>query len=327
MNKTLKRLFGCTITILITVFVITKLGYWVRPENTDKSIKTIDTFHDMPENSIEVIGYGSSHMWRGMNSMEMYESYGIGVFNYGCNWQRINTTLLFLKDSLRTQSPKIALIDTYRVNEILSNTDVVGEIYYTRAISDFAGKRQYLKQCLGDEKERYLAYYMPLCAFHDNWINLTENNFVDTSAEEDFYKTMGFFPNDKVSSQTLPNPDNFDQWELSDSAIEILDEMVAICEENDIKIIFCTIPYKGAFYYGDAMTEYAEENGCVYLNLFEYIDEIGIDGATDFADAGHLNTSGATKIANFMGEYIVNNYDVTDMRTIEGNMWEQNAQR
>jgi hypothetical protein len=71
------------------------------------------------------------------------------------------------------------------------------------------------------------------------------------------------------------------------------------------------------------MKQYAQDNGCVYFNLFEYIDETGIDGETDFSDTGHLNDSGAAKVADFLGEYIINNYDVTDMRTVEGNLWEQ----
>lgn len=39
-------------------------------------------------------------------------------------------------------------------------------------------------------------------------------------------------------------------------------------------------------------------------------------------NSDHLNTNGAEKISNFLGEYIVNNYNVTDMRNIENNIWE-----
>ena len=47
--------------------------------------------------------------------------------------------------------------------------------------------------------------------------------------------------------------------------------------------------------------KYAQENGCVYFNLFEYMDELGIDCETDFGDEGHLNNSGAVKVADFLG--------------------------
>ena len=105
MKKVIKIWMSCIITLVLTVGIIYKLGELVRPINTDIALNAINTFHDMPEETIEVIGYGSSHMWRGMDPLEMYEKYGIGAYNYGCNWQRINTTELFLKDSLLTQSP------------------------------------------------------------------------------------------------------------------------------------------------------------------------------------------------------------------------------
>lgn len=39
-------------------------------------------------------------------------------------------------------------------------------------------------------------------------------------------------------------------------------------------------------------------------------------------NSDYLNTNGAEKISDFWGEYIVNSYDVTDMRNIENNIWE-----
>lgn len=326
MKRKIKILLSCAITFSLIIGLINRLGDLVRPIDTDIALNSIDAFHALPENSLEVIGFGSSHMWRGMSPMEMYEAYGIGAYNYGCNWQHINTTALFLKDSLRTQSPKVVLIETYLVNELLENTNIDGEIYYTRGIDWFQGKWQYLKQCFGDDKERYLSYFMPLCAFHDNWVNLEMKNFQEIGDGLYFHKTMGLVYTENVTPITIPDSETFEQEELSESAKAVLDEMVSICNENDIEIIFYTAPHQGTYAYGDAMKKYAKENDCVYFNLYEYVEEVGIDGETDFADEGHLNNSGAVKVSDFLGEYIVNNYDVTDMRTIKGNMWELNTQ-
>lgn len=323
MKKRVKIFISCIVTLSLIIGVVYYLGNLVRPVTTDVALNAIETFHNMPEDSIEVIGYGSSHMWRGVNVMEMYDKYGIGAYNYGCNWQHMNTTSLFFKDSLRTQSPKVVVIDTFLVNDLLQNINMEGEIYYTRGISNFDGKREYLKQCFGDNKERYLSYYMPLCAFHDNWVNLEERSFFKNADDTDFYKTMGYWYMEEVTPVTLDDPATFEQLELSEEALKILDDIVETCNEKDIDIIFITVPYMGSYAYGDAMTRYAQENGCQYFNMFEMIDEIGFDCNTDFRDSGHLNNSGAVKVADFLGEYIVNNYDVSDMRMEEGNLWEQ----
>lgn len=327
MKRKIKIFISCFVTVMLTIGTIHTLGIIVRPTNTDIALNAIDTFHNMPEDTFEVIGYGSSHMWRGMDPMEMYKKYGIGAYNYGCNWQHINTTELFIKDSLRTQSPKVILIETYVVNSVLHDVNMNGEIYYTRGIPEFEGKRNYLKQCFGDDKERYLSYYMPLCAFHENWVNLTEESFTGSAGDINFYETMGYVYTEDAVPVTIADPSTFEQEKLKDVSISVLDEITGICKENNIEIIFYTAPWQGEFVYSDAMKEYAQINGYAYLNLFEYMDEIGIDCETDFADEGHLNHSGAVKVADFLGEYIVDHYEVTDMRTVEGNIWEQNLQQ
>lgn len=323
----IKNFMACIITMAMIMVGINALGYLVRPVNTDIATNTIDTFHEMPQDAFEVIGYGSSHMWRGMNPIELYNQYGIGSYNYGCNWQNINTTLLFLEDSLKTQKPKIALIETFLVGSIKRDINMDGEIYYTTAIPESKDKQEYLQECFGDNKERYLSYYMPLCAFHDNWNSITENSFQrDNTYTYDFNKTMGFAASNGVTAITIPDSENMQQAELNEDSINTLDKIVSICERNDIDIVFYTAPYQGDYLYSDAMKKYAEENNCVYFDLFEYIDEIGFDGNSDFCDKGHLNTCGSNKVADFLGDYLTENYNLTDYRSEEGNLWEKAQQ-
>lgn len=322
MNK-IRKTVSVAITCILLWICVSAMGHICRPVNTDITINAINTFHDMPEDTFEVIAYGSSHVWRGLDPMEMYNEYGIGAYNYGCNWQQLNTTLLFLKDSMRTQKPKVALIETYLVDLFKNNQNIDGEIYYTRAIKESSDKNEYLRQALGKNKERYLAYYMPLCAFHDNWVSLTENSFRwDFSYTYDFKKTMGFVKGDTATKIKIPNYELFEQKELSPNSRIILDEIVKTCSEAGTKIIFYTAPYQGTYSYTKAMRKYAEEKDSVYLNFFELCGEAGIDEGTDFSDAGHLNTSGSRKMADYLGKYIADRYEVTDMRTIEGNIWE-----
>ncbi len=324
MLKNLKRIISCLLIIVIVACCINYIGTVCSPVYSGDAFNSIDTFHSLPENSLEVIAYGSSHLWKGLDVMEMYKKYGIGAFNYGCNWQHLNTTLLFLKDSLRTQSPKIALVETFNVNGILENTDLNGEIYYTRAIKHFDAKADYLKQCFGNDYSRYLSYYVPFVAFHSNWNNLIQWNFMNPTDGFDFVKTMGSFCGDGVMEIEMPDYRKFEQWPISVKPREVLDEIVKTCKENDISLILYTAPFGREYVLSDSLKEYAKENDCVYLDLFEYMDDMKIDPKTDFVDVGHLNSSGAKKVAKFLGKYISKNCDVTDMRDVPGNLWESN---
>ena len=324
MKTKVTRIIGVVVTSILIIFGVRKLGYLVRPVNTDICKNNIDTFHNMPENSFEVIGYGSSHMWRGMSAMELYDKYGIGAYNYGCNWQNINTTQLFLEDSLKTQSPKVILLETFLVNSLKHDMNIDGEIYYTTAITEGDDKQRYLRQCFGEDKERYLSYYMPLCAFHDNWINLTSASFQeDNTYTADFYKSMGFVDSASITPINIPDQSGIAQDRLSELSLQTLDNIVNICNDNNIDIVFYTAPWQGTYSYSDAMKEYAANKGYVYFNLFEYIDETGIDPSTDFSDQGHLNTSGSVEVAYCLGYYLVRQDDLTYFRNVYNNIWEK----
>lgn len=327
MRQIIKRITGCLVTFGLIMLGINYLNYIVRPVDTDTTYRRIYAFHTLPENSIEVMVYGSSHAFLGVNVKEMYNKYGIGAYNYGTNWEKINTTKLFMKDSFKTQNPKLAVIETVYAGTVLRNRDINAEIFYTTYLGHSEARTTFLKQCFGNDPERWLSYYMPLCAFHDNWVNISKTSFMplleNPNAIVSIHKRMGYSPNNSVTKVKIPDPSSIKQKKLNNAAITELNEIVAMCKEKGIEILFITVPYQRGFEYSDAMKQFAEKKGCSYLNLFEYIDEIGLDGKTDFKDAGHLNDSGATKVGDFLGKYISEHYQLTDMRTIKGNLWEQ----
>ncbi len=324
MKQVMKTIARCIIPICMIGAVIYYGGKLFRPLSTDPSFKAIDAFHSLPEDTIEVMVYGSSHAQIGVNVMEMYERYGIGAYNYGNKWQNINTTALFVHDSLRTQSPKVVLIETYHVNDLRIDIDMNGEIYYTKAIPFSDAKKRYLDQCFGGHLKRYLSYYIPFVAFHKNWDHLQEGSFQDNSDPSDFRESMGYrrFKDEPVKID-IKDYRTFEQESLSEEALQVLDDIVSVCNENNAEIIFYTAPYALEYHYIDAMEQYARDHGCTYLNLFEKIDEMGIDCETDFYDDHHMTIKGATKVADHLGRYIVDHYDVTDMRKVDGNLWER----
>jgi hypothetical protein len=177
MKEFVKNICAVIVVCIMIILGVAYLGKLISPYKTYDAKASIDAFHDLEENTVEVIVYGSSHAWRGFDVMAMYEEYGIGAYNYGCNWQHINTTRLFIEDSFRTQKPKVILIETYKAGELLNDIDMNGEVLYTREISQFDGKQRYLKQVFGNKTYRYVSYYVPFVAFHSNWNNLTRENF------------------------------------------------------------------------------------------------------------------------------------------------------
>lgn len=280
-------------------------GELLRPTDPDGCIAQINSFHSLPENSVDVIAYGSSRCWRGFSPAAFQEEYAVTCYNYACNWQLLNTTWLFFNDSLLTQTPKVALIETGFVGTMKMEYDMDGELYYTRALAWTDCKREYLRQCFGTEEaryERYLSYFVPLVFDHANWEALSADSFRLDPGTMDFKETLGFVPSENVTPVTVTCAEEKLPPEESEA---ILDDIVRTCRERGIALVFYTAPYEGGYAYTAFMEEYAAENGCQYLGMFDIMEGAGLDAQTDFSDAGHLNTSGSVKLTHYLGDFLL----------------------
>ena len=65
----------------------------------------------------------------------------------------------------------------------------------------------------------------------------------------------------------------------------------------------------------NAVSDCAEEKGIPYLDLNKKTAELGINWKTDSLDKGdHLNLSGACKVTAYLGNYLKENYNLSDKR-------------
>ncbi len=303
---------------------IVSLGHLFRPVDTDDATAAIRIFQELPANSVEVLNYGSSHAWRTLDSRRLYEMYGIGSYNDGCNWQTLGTTQLFFRDSLLSQKPKVALIETVNVGNLKKDVDMDGEIYYTRGIRWKAGKMSYLRSTFAGDPGRFLSYFFPLFAFHENRANLSDKSWMWNSNTVDFRSDFGFYGLDGVIPVDLRGWDETPQEELPADCVQVLDEIMERADAEGVQVVFYTVPYDtntAPFAYFDAMQAYADTHDAAYLNLFANIEEWGLDEATDFHDTGHLNLSGAAKCTDYLGAYLSAHYDLTDFREQEHSLW------
>lgn len=300
------------LVIVIVSAILIGANFVLRPVGIDNGIATIEVFHELPNNSVDVMIFGSSHPWSAINARQLSEECGVKVYNYSCMWQSINTTDLFVSDAFLTQTPKLAIIDVGRVNYIINSDELTGELYYTRGLEQTETKKRYLRECLGNNKESYFYYKFPLAQFHNNWSELSDNSFTTIDQrKETIASNNGSLSIDTIVPVELLNEDEFWQEELSDEMKQYLDDIVATCNAHGTKVLFVTIPfYSVEYFYGNAMKAYADENGCDLIDFYRLTDEMGIDGNTDFYDSEHLNSSGAKKLTKYLGEYINANYEL-----------------
>jgi hypothetical protein len=133
---------------------------------------------------------------------------------------------------------------------------------------------------------------------------------------------------DIMPEAEFPSPMPLTDYTLPETSMDYLQRIVDLCRENDIELILIKAPTLDPYWYEEwdaQVRDFAEANNVPYINYIYLRDNIGLDMTVDTYDAGlHLNLTGAEKFADYIGRYLVTNYDLTDYREVPevARLWE-----
>ena len=102
-----------------------------------------------------------------------------------------------------------------------------------------------------------------------------------------------------------------------DKSAVISQRILQLCRENGAQLLLVELPtvtsWNAARHRGVA--EFAAARELEFLDLNLRYDQMGLDGAVAFRDAGnHLNVIGATAVTAYLGRYIARRYRLPDLR-------------
>lgn len=80
-------------------------------------IFSLTAFYREPEDSIDVIFFGSSHIFENINTGILWSDYGIASFELCGSVQPLWNTYYYMKEALKTQTPQLMVLDIYRAVE------------------------------------------------------------------------------------------------------------------------------------------------------------------------------------------------------------------
>ena len=99
---------------------------------------------------------------------------------------------------------------------------------------------------------------------------------------------------------------------------QYLRRMIENCQDRGIEVLLTYLPFpanEGQQMEANYVYDIAEEYGVNYIN---FLDLDLINYQTDlFDEVSHLNPSGARKVTDYLGEYLISNYDISDQRNNE----------
>lgn len=318
-----KRRILLKIEIFVLIFaVILGSVTFVMNEKTNNP-PTISTFYKEPNNSLDVVFLGSSHMLHAAYPMQLYNDFGIASHNYSQYGQPFYLTYESFKEILKYQKPKIAVIDIMTISWLFEPNwqsalhNIIDAIPFS--LSKFFFINNFFYDSI-DSKNNVNLFnsYFPIYLYHSKWNILQKKDF---SLIKNYSKgvTWGYnnFSGNKPNILSISN-----RLTLNDEMRENLDKIIKVAKKENISLIFTVIPYDKSYmniekaqkYYNEVYWLTKSEKNIEYLNYFHNLDEINFNFTYDLIDDDHLNYYGAQKITAHLGKYIKEHYDIPDRR-------------
>ena len=276
----------------------------------DDGVTPMSDFYSFPEDSIDVLLLGSSHLGVNLDTTILCNDYGIGAYKLWGATQPVWNSYYNLAEALKTQHPKVVVLE-----ELCLSHDV--EYYeYANAVKNTMGLRWSRNKVeaifASYEPEDRLNAFFPLSQYHSRYAELTE---------EDFHS---YFWDNRLSEHNtrdwnavcpMPEPsETTDRQPVGEKQMTYLKKILYLCKKNNIPLLVMKAPYSAPEAEKarlNTVNDYLKEEGIPVLDCLTNFREYGFDYATDFGDtAGHLNSTGCAKLTAILGQYLKDNYDL-----------------
>ncbi|MCD8211434.1 MAG: SGNH/GDSL hydrolase family protein [Oscillospiraceae bacterium] len=267
----------------------------------------------------DVLMIGDCEVYENISPITMYEEYGITSYIRGSAQQLTWQSYYMLEDALRYETPKVVAFSVLALKYDEPQSEA-----YNRMTIDGMRMSSSKIGCIEasmTKDENLVDYLFPILRFHSRWSELDQDDLTylfhaDKVTHNGYYMRVDVRP-----VEGFPEPDPLADYTLGDNAMYWLDRIRELCEDNGIALVLFKSPSLYPYWYDEwdeQMVEYAEKYGLTYFNFQELADEVGIDYNTDTYDAGlHLNLAGAEKLGSYFGNWLKENFELTDWRDNE----------
>ncbi len=310
MQKYIKQIFSCIMVMIITLVMFNATANIV--ERKESVIKNQDFI--VEKQNIDVLFLGTSHVINGVYPMELWDDYGIVSYNLAGHSTPIASSYWVLKNALNYTEPKVVVIDCLDIRNVIKVSDNFDYAHICFDVFPLSlTKIQAVNDLLeGNTEHSKWDLLFPFSQYHNRWNQLTSEDFhVEYNCEKgaemrvDLVSPLYF---DKIP---------FGQKVTEDTlAMEYLEKIITECNEQGIEVLLTYFPFPAEPSYqeeANRVYDIAEEYGVDYIN---FLDMDIVNYETDcYDESSHLNPSGARKVTDYLGQYIMDNYDVQDQRS------------
>lgn len=275
----------------------------------------------------DVVFIGDCEVYENFSPITMWEEYGITSYIRGSAQQLIWQSYYLMEETFRYETPDVIVFNvlSMKYDKPTSTGSQSQREAYNRMTIDgmrwSSSKWNSIMASMTEEERQWqgqFSYVFPLLRYHDRWSQLTREDFTylfhrDQVSDCGYLMQVGVKP---LQDEHVERP--LVSYKFGENSWYYLDKMVELCKAHGTQLVLIKAPALSPVWWDqwdEQIAEYADENGLLYINMLDYLEEIGIDWNTDTYDTGlHLNVYGAEKAARWFGDILQNRCGVEDRR-------------
>ena len=297
-KNSIRLISGLLFLGLLIGFVL-RAGHLLPPERTDYGA-TWNMYLQEPEDSVDVLFFGSSIVYCGVVPAVIYEESGLTSYVMAGPEQTLSLSYYYIREALRTQSPSAIFMElTGAMYERYQDFTVANVSYMPLLSANRIGAA-----LNASEPEERFGLLFPLYDYHDQWRNLRW--FFSGRPDEILDPLAGY----TLMETAVPQAERYtrDYATAEDVLAENLgwlQKIVALCEERGVRLVLFQVP-SCAYVPASALERIrdAAGTGAEVVDFNERFDTMDIDMERDFYDFLHFNARGAVKFSRALAAYL-----------------------
>lgn len=258
-KQLLFRVAVCLILILLVIFYTDSKGYFNPDYSNDHTRRKWNAYYDFTsKQDVDVVLVGNSHLYTGISPENLSNALGANCFILASPGTTLTDTYFCLKEAIRVCKPKIAVVETFTINDYHSHDLKLGAL--ADQLKSFSARKNIPEKLCSTPILFNSGNYLSA------WSNSIRNHsfiFTDEQQIEKNIELLNSKPEEKkglylgryirftsgLEDSTLLKYDKpgfvaYDarKYKMSDEARQYIQKTVELCRENNVQLVFLTLP-------------------------------------------------------------------------------------
>lgn len=322
---TIQRIVSCFVVFVLTILLL--YGTANLTERKASKEKYRDFFNEQLE--FDVLFFGTSHVLNGIFPMELWEQEGFTSYNFGGHASTLAMSYWVMQNVFRYKQPQVVVIDCYglrwtgktsnfsfahqamdefplnrtKIQAVMDLVQDDAEVWESADVGE-----EMVVQSEGEPKSR-IGLLWNFSVYHARWSELSREDFIpDVLCEKGAESRIGVTQNqwNGVTEKGMPKEPSVNEMYLRN--------MIEDCKERGIQVLLTYIPFPADEKHQKDANRVKQIAAEYQVNYIDFLELDCVNAKTDYYDKTHLNPLGARKITKYVGEYLRENYTLSDHR-------------